>query len=412
MEIGLRHHVFSSEGGYKTMHVSPELRPMVKTLEAFAKRIYKKVTREPLYALLRPDGRLALSKTFVAGSDHVGRLRGCVHTILPELEGLQGSSLSNPFDLLDTLPFIGEGVNLLAVAGELTPSVEFAPETGPVVPRLDVAEKLAQAAFMGMLSPHHEAVAADPTGEIRSLVAALYPLLPPFIRGAFSALLGSYLPPAEDTTRFDFFILPGKADLKEFKGSGKLVIDVVHGELENVPASSPYCNMVMDACFGRSDGSALKNFLRLMEKNDFSGEPTWDVLRSLTEAFSHVARLTTEDGKVVTRADPAAVLKAVVPFARGGYAELAFRLLRESAAQAVSKSETQEVAPNLAQHVAAVETGMEELKKRPAVLFQRLGQLSEALARYFAQKRASGRKPPPDAEKRSDITDTMLSGDC
>ena len=155
----------------------------------------------------------------------------------------------------------------------------------------------------------------------------------------------------------------------------------------------------------------MKKFLRLMERNEFAAEPTWDVLRSLTEAFSHVERLTTDDGKVETRVDPEAALKAVVPFAHGGYPALALRLLRESAAQAVSKSETQEVAPGLAQVVRSIETNMEELKKRPAILFQRLGQLSEKLARYFAQKRASGEEPPADGERRDDITDTMLSWD-
>lgn len=411
MEFALSHHVFSSEGGYKTMHVSPGLRPMVQGLEAFAKRIYKKVKREPLYAVLSLEGRLAVSKTFVAGSDHVGRLRGCVHTILPDLEALRAASLFNPFDLLEKVPFLGEGLKLLAVAGELVPSVEFDPVTEAVVPRLEVAERLAQAVFMGMLSPHHEAVATDPTGDIRSLVAELYPLLPPFVRSDFSALLGAYIPPAEDRTRIDFFILPGNADVKEFRSSGKLVIDVARGKLENVPASSPYCDMVMDACSGRSDGSVLRKFLRLMQRNDFSAEPTWDVLRSLVEAFSHVEKLTTDDGMVETPAGPEAALKAVVPFARGGYVGLALELLRSAAAQAASKSDTGEIGRDLVRLASSIEKNIEELKRRPAVLFQHLGQLSDALARYFAQKRGAGKEPPADAGTGDDITDTMLSWD-
>jgi len=86
-------------------------------------------------------------------------------------------------------------------------------------------------------------------------------------------------------------------------------------------------------------------------------------------------------------------------------------LLRESVAEAVSKSDTAVVAPNLAQGGRTIETKMEELKERPAVLFQLLGQLSDAVARYFAQKRGAGPKPPADADGRKDITDTMLSWD-
>ena len=411
MEVKLRHHVFSSEGGYKTMHVSPELRPLLGMLEGFAKRIYKKVKREALYAVLSLDGgNFALSKTFVAGSDHVGRFRSCVHTVVPDDEPFQSTPFLNPFDLMGKLPFLGEGLNLLAVAGELEPAAEFTPQTGIVIPKPQVTEELARAVFMGMLSPHHEAVASDPTGAVKELVAAFYALLPAFVRSDFSSLFGAYLPPAEDRIRIDFFVLPGGADLKEFKASGKLIIDVGAGKLENVPGSSPYCDMVMDACFGRSDGSALKRFLWLMQKHDFSGEPTWDVVQSLVEAFSLVEKLTSEDGKIDVSAEPRAALKAVVPFARGGYPELALVLLRDVAGQAISKSETGMVARDLVQLVKAIEAGMEELKKRPAVLFQRLSQLSDALLKFFAQSRRI-QKPKKDTGTQDKITDTMLSWD-
>ncbi len=389
------------------MHASPGLRPMVQTLEGFAKRIYKKVKREPLFAVLRLDGAFALSKTFVAGSDHVGRLRGCVHTIVPEAAPLRAAPFFNPFDLLGRLPFLGEGVNLLAVAGELEPDVEFAPGTELVVPKLDVTEEIAQAVFTGMLSPHHEAVACDPRGEVRDLIARLYLLLPPFVRSGFSALLGAHLPPIDDSTRIDFSALPGNANMKEFVGSGSLVVDVPRGRLENVPAPSPYCEMVMDACFGRSDGAALKKLLSLMGRNAFSAEPTWDVLRSLVEAFSHVEKLTTDDGKVVTSASPEAALKAVVPFARGGYPDLALELLRGAAEQAASKSDTGEFGPGLVQLARKVESNFEQMKKRPAVLFQRLGQLSDELRRYLAH----GRSRQAGAKGQDEITDTMLSWD-
>ncbi len=411
MELRLDHHVFSSEGGYRTMHISPGARPVVKKLEAFAKRIYKKVQREPLYAILRLDGRVAMSKTFVAGSDHVGRLRGCVHTVLPDAEPLRTSPFFNPFDLLGRAPFVSEGVNLLAVSGEMEPAVEFTPATGPVVPRPRVTETLAQAVFMGILSPHHEALASDPTGDVWDLIGQLYPLLPPFIRADFSALQGAYLPAAEDSTRIDFFTLPGNVAMGEFVKAGNLVIDVAHGKLENVPAPSPYCKMVMDACFGRSDGAVLRKFLWLMERNEFSAEPTWDVLQSLFEAFSHVEKLTTDDGRIETSAGPEAALKAMVPFARGGYARLAMKLLRGAAAQAASKSDTGEIGLDLVRKAAAIEGSMEEMKKRPAVLFQRLGQLSDAMLKYFAQRGAAGRKPATDAKKRDEIIDSMLSWD-
>ena len=80
MQIDLHHHVFSSDGGYKTLFASSGLpKVLVDELESFSRRAYTRLKGPPIRPTLRlRDGSLCESRIFSAGADHTGRPRTCV----------------------------------------------------------------------------------------------------------------------------------------------------------------------------------------------------------------------------------------------------------------------------------------------------------------------------------------------
>lgn len=83
-EFAVQHHVFSSDGGYRTTFASPGLDPVtVRRLETLAGAAQSAHSSGASFSSLAFDeSQLVVSCTFVHGADHVGRRRLCTHSIV------------------------------------------------------------------------------------------------------------------------------------------------------------------------------------------------------------------------------------------------------------------------------------------------------------------------------------------
>jgi len=89
MSVRLKHHIYTSVGGYKTVYADPAIEKLqLERLETLAGTLYPHASGKPFMAFFHLDSQNALYlKVFRSGVDHVGRPNACVHIILAEVNG-------------------------------------------------------------------------------------------------------------------------------------------------------------------------------------------------------------------------------------------------------------------------------------------------------------------------------------
>lgn len=90
MSVKLKHHIYTSVGGYKTVYADSDIdKSQLERLEKIAKSVYPHVGGKPFLAFFHLDDHNAVYlKVFRSGVDHVGRPKAFVHTVAVRVDGV------------------------------------------------------------------------------------------------------------------------------------------------------------------------------------------------------------------------------------------------------------------------------------------------------------------------------------
>ena len=338
----LYHHVFSSDGGYRTTYASPELTPEAsQTIESFASAAQRAYSHGVAYSCFGlGDGLLVPSCTFVHGADHVGRRRLCTHSVVLTEAVLHSEGFNPaapPVEVFMTeevpaehpAPFLKHEWPLLSVE-------ELADERHAALDALDDhnAELLA-----ALLSPARTAVLAGPASEAHARLAAVAWLLPPEVRSSLMYRSGSW--PPEELEAFGnvaAVVVPETSKLAPYSDGQFIHVDLgrsmvnVSDEDDEFAAEEasdhPYVGLLQEMQYSENGYERLVTLLRVL--NEFPGppQPSLDQQTCLARAYriAEPALLELERTAAVSEHAPE-MITAISPVARSGRVALAENFL-------------------------------------------------------------------------------------
>ena len=335
MELELWHHVYSSQQGYRTLFASPDLPPDVAArAEEMARKLYRIDGRRPQPGLYRPPARLlAAFRGFHFGTDHAGRARTCVHTILLREDQLAWVPGFSSFQVPDDL-FLPEDTDLQYLAGELRKTWSV-PQSAPTAqPAIDLPEGWIRLLVPCLLDSVASTVVVDPQGRAVDMVAALAHALPPAMRRGLTFLDGAFVEPSQPPP-FGVTIcseIPQGAML----GTDVALIDLATNQSRNLPPPTAYSDFVVSSLSPGGTPSDLWTFIAALERYEadrWFATPELDSLLAVYRSARHFKA----DGTFVT-ANAALAVNAVMKFYRSGAVRIAFSLLDDTLASHVPQA--------------------------------------------------------------------------
>lgn len=300
--LALRHHVFTSIRGYRTVHSSPDLpRDTVEILESLAEAIYPAAfDRTVLVATRFATGGFVTARAFRCGSDHAGRPRTCVHSVVTCLD-------TRPPPLFSPL-YMPAGVFLTADDDLGLPTARLAEsvpwQSPPLSPGVGLltgrggVSALAGACFRALLSTGRSLRVVGDTEECLAIVLPLVALLPPSLRLSLGASfgfatpeVGGLAPPRLVAVR-DVDLPHGEDPLGQATTRVDLSRRTIGGDLPR----SPYEEYLAD--LGKRDESKVQGLLLLLDRLAAPTEPTVEQIRSLASGMRLLERSVDEDGRL------------------------------------------------------------------------------------------------------------------
>jgi len=297
MEVMLRHHIYTTVGGYKSVYVSEGISSELLTLlERYSALTYPKVGGLPIFAISPVErGLLVFSKAFRGGVDHVGRPKACVHNIvvpavIPPKNGnhlipplIEDSFfLSEPPEPHD-IPYLSSRLKGEAPSSGLAEAVRRVIRSGefrdPINKALLLATTASQEFFVtgGFLA-------------LRRRIGTILPLVPRASRirlslsseeAPISAVFGNrgtHLRCVKDTSS-----APPEAPLIMLDGNGSY----------NMPAMNRFCAYIDES----GDPDDVLRLIMLIEHYAPDEPLTFDLYPILIEAFESVKSAVSVDGK-------------------------------------------------------------------------------------------------------------------
>jgi hypothetical protein len=335
VELELWHHVYSSQQGYRTLFASPELPPDIAArAEEMARKLYRIVGRRPQHGLYRAaPGLLAALRGFHFGTDHAGRARTCVHTILLREDQLAWIPGFTSFEVPDDL-FLPEDTDLQYLGGELRKSWSLPQAADAPHPSIDLPEEWIRLLFPCLLDSVAATVVVDPGGSATGMIAALAHALPPATRRALTFLDGAFIEPSQPPP-FGVTIctaIPPEATL----GSDVAVIDLATNQSRNLPPPSAFSDFVVSSLAPGGTPADLWTFIAALERYESDRWFTIPELGALLAVF-RAARLFKPDGTFIT-GNAATAVNAVMRLFRAGAVRIAFSLLDDTLASHVPQA--------------------------------------------------------------------------
>lgn len=333
-EFSVQHHVFSSDGGYRTTFASPELTPSaIRRLEILAGAAQGAHSSGASFSSLSFDeAQLVASCTFVHGADHVGRRRLCTHSIV----------------IPDALAS-HEAFNGAAPAANLfmTPEVPAerpGPYLAPQWPLLDegALNEARRQALVG-LDGHNQAILAGLYAPSRTLVIAGEPgdchrrlgsaawLLPREIRRNLFFRTGTWARAEAQSFGHVAAVMVSRPErLTDYPVGEFIPINLFDG---SVPAPShPVIRLLLDMQLSLDGHRRMMTLFEVLAAFPGTDRPTLDQLTCLARGYQlaePALQVLSRGQEAVQLAQHSAstLLKAAFPLAKSGRPALAARLI-------------------------------------------------------------------------------------
>ena len=382
-ELRLYHHVYTSIGGYKTVHASPELdRHVVRTLEAFSDTLYPRVGKQTLRSLFCPSPvYVCISRIFRSSADHAGRRRSCVHNVL--------FSKSDLFDLCYVNPFSFPESIFLSTAPEAThvPSLgrKLRTELNPGEPSVSdlkisagqLSNAIGQSVFSAVSSSHDMAVIA-PNFDCYEFMASAGDLLPPFLRFSTSVISGTIYHSKFSEGATLYSLAPGY-DTATLRNEGAITYDATSGTTVNLPAPNRY--FVFLAKNLDEETEVVRKLIAVVHRYAITRVATNDMYHNLIRAFEQTSHCFLEDGALDALSDMGAILNSLVAYFQAGYTEIVLEALRQAFADLEEQGELSGSTDILGQ----LEMSLEDHQVQPSQKEAAISRLANWLNRAYTK---------------------------
>lgn len=279
VSVDIAHHVYSSLGGYRTLHRSPTLSDsLVRTLEEAALRIYRTAQRgEDRRCIVHfDDGSVAVMHVALVGSDDAGRPRCCVHSVMVHPQDLGTLPLGINFFVLPGELFISSSDDLMDMRDQLpsrltVPTVEPVNACRAAVDAAAVSRRVTiRKALVALLAaPHWRVVARGPVAPIGRLLRILTWLLPPENRANLSiASLSepSLLDGVSGLQPPRLEVVPPTTPLEPAARAGRIAVDLSDrlSQSLNMPEPIGFVKLVERTIFDGGDRQDLELLVSLL----------------------------------------------------------------------------------------------------------------------------------------------------
>jgi hypothetical protein len=419
-ELRLYHHVYTSIGGYKTVHASPELRrPVIRALEAFSDTLYPKVRQQTLRSLFHPSpDHICISRIFRSSADHAGRRRSCVHNILFSKSELFEARYVNPFSFPESLflKTAPDATQALSLHRKLPNSLDLG---SPSPADLQIEENilnipLAQTIFSAVSSNHDMAIVA-PSFDCYSFLAQAGDMLPPSVRLSTSVVSGTIYRSTHTEGATIYLLAPGY-DTGTLRNEGVITYDTTSGRTANLPAPNRYFSFIAykleeaqspdrrpqkqpppgsttldlspgqlepppDATKQLSGIEKVRRLVALVHRYPITRIATNDMYHNLIKAFTETLHCFKDDGSVDALSDMSAICANLVTFHQAGYSEIVLDALSQAFADLEEKGELSGSADILKQ----LETSLEDAQVQPVQKEAAINRLAGWLSRTYAK---------------------------
>ena len=342
MEIAIGHHVYSSLGGYKTLYATPGApAESIANAEDIARRLYRIVGSRPQRAFYHVSaGIYGAVRGFPFGTDHAGRARTCVHTVLFTGDDLAKVPWFNPFTIPDDLFLPADLEDIQYVRFNLKetwviPDEPFDPALhgnrfGPSIP-----EPVLRMLVSAMLDPR-ATIVLNRRENAFELAQVLVTALPAGLRRRMTYLDRAILQPTSPPVfRLNFFA--NDPDPSILAGD-EILIDFNRGESHNDAVRTAYADFVLSCLAPGGNPSNAWRLACLLERYepDLAFESSLQV-RTLLETYRKGTLLFRPDGTFDVSQGPADANEAVAALLPAGCRRLAYAMLRDVGALVEAK---------------------------------------------------------------------------
>jgi hypothetical protein len=268
-------------GGYKTLYSSRELpKSLAERLDRFSTETYDKVSgASPRELFFVNEGFICLSMKFVNGSDHVGRMRTCVHNVLIHTHDVADIPFFNPLSLPEGL-FLPPEADLQHLSRYLQRVHLF--EEGEFVYRLGKLTKnrppapLVRNLLLALLSGRSTVILRGAASSTVKVLETLTAFLPPALRSHLGLIafypIKDYLVSLENNV--SIILLPRKEPVETFIKDGFVVIDLVEKTTYNIPQQNAFADFIVTAIYEKGKLAEAVKLLKILENYRISTIPT------------------------------------------------------------------------------------------------------------------------------------------
>jgi hypothetical protein len=382
-KLRLHHHVYTSIGGYKTVHASPELdRGVLRALEAFSDTLYPRVGQQTLRSLYHPSPtHVCISRVFRSSADHAGRRRSCVHNILFAKSDLFDLRYVNPFAFpemlfLTTAP---EATQVPSLARDLKMELELGEPSASDL-RMEpggLSGAIGQCVFSAIMSNHNMALIA-PEFDCYGFLARAGDMLPPFLRFSTSVVSGTIYRSSFTEGATLYSLAPGY-DTTALRNEGAITYDATSGTTANLPAPNRYFAFLARNLDEQTD--MVRKLVAVVHRYAIARVATNDMYHNLVRAFEQTSHCFLEDGALDALSDISALLGNLVAFFQAGYTEIVLEALRQVFADLEEKGELSGSADILGQ----LRTSLEDRQVQPVQKEAAISRLANWLNRAYAK---------------------------
>lgn len=333
IEVPLRHHVYSSLRGYKTLHCSASIPAETRSvLDLLARRFQTAVGRSPVAGFFGLGQGLSCAvRGFPHGVDHAGRPRVCVHSVV----FAEADLARLPFFRTTSVPsaiFATDAVELQTVSEQL-PGVWQAEPPAPA----DLPALLRALPGPGLLSALVPLLYDEGRtkylvgGELLADLDAAALLLPPTRRRRLAYFAGPSAPEGEFPTPCSLFVVERAPQGSESDPEVALA-DPARGHASNLPPVGRYALYLLDQLRPGGDPAAAAAALALAERHCGGVDFNEYRLSQYLEGFLDLRRHVDAEGEPhQVGKNVEAGMAAAASMARAGCTALAAKLLRSIA---------------------------------------------------------------------------------
>lgn len=334
IEIPLRHHVYSSLRGYRTLYASPDLDGETRMLlDTLAGKCRTAGAGGPVSGYFDLTGRSCCAvRGFEHGVDHVGRPRLCIHSLIFRDEDLARIPFFSPAALPPSL-FANDGMDLQYISQQLPGAwrLEEPPASTAAARLRGLPDAETVRLFLAVLLAEGRVTYVVDGEQAAHIFESVSALLPPSRRRQLSFLRSRRVPEGGLPTPCDLHLV-AEAPAEAEDDPEIFLVDLRRRiTSRNLPPVGRYAQFVIQQYYEQKNPAAVAALCAMAERYCRGVEFNEYRLGQLVDAFQQAGGAIDPNGEARPDMDAPASARAAVSFARAGCSWLSLQLLKGAA---------------------------------------------------------------------------------